>query len=318
MFFPYCYTVCFSYCYFCWGNDVGLQDWKAGRGAVGTLQPKFQPDADLSDISQPRMPSLKICTMTPDGHLTLPQDIRDRWLSDPVRRNFPNIGNISNSMLGFCWWKLFSIHGLKLVPSKTLIGEFDWKTLTAFLHPVRLVLLHQPWMQSRSIWGRTSNNQESLSRWLQMRFRLPVQQQCLQKSSRRNTQLQQRRLLWQLVGPLWLVLLWRHNALWWALPKSCSQGLLLMELGRCSTMQGEAGFLIVQRSGLFSKFFPPKHTLFFESSYFTFCSVLKVFYQYVGLAGFHGSLFVIDYLNTSICVFRHPQIPYVQNINHHV
>lgn len=50
----------------------------------GTTQ-KYNPDADLSNIHQPKPPTLKMCTMTAGGHLTIPEQERKKWLSDPVR-----------------------------------------------------------------------------------------------------------------------------------------------------------------------------------------------------------------------------------------
>ena len=61
-----------------------LQDWKAAHGLVGKMAPKFTSTADLSAISEPRQPTLKICTMV-NGHLSIPNEIRERWLQDPLR-----------------------------------------------------------------------------------------------------------------------------------------------------------------------------------------------------------------------------------------
>lgn len=62
-----------------------FQEWKAGQGQMGLLTPKYQPEADLSGQTVPRLPALKICNMDASGNLEIPQDIRDKWISDPVR-----------------------------------------------------------------------------------------------------------------------------------------------------------------------------------------------------------------------------------------
>lgn len=61
------------------------QEWKEGRGIMGTMAPKFQKEPDLSTLTTPRPPSLRLCRMTPSGHLEIPRDVRQKWLNDPVR-----------------------------------------------------------------------------------------------------------------------------------------------------------------------------------------------------------------------------------------
>ncbi|CAK9073577.1 unnamed protein product, partial [Durusdinium trenchii] len=60
-------------------------EWKAGRGLMGNVQPKFVKDADVGELQAPKRPVLKMCTMQESGFLEIPRDIRDRWLQDPVR-----------------------------------------------------------------------------------------------------------------------------------------------------------------------------------------------------------------------------------------
>ncbi|CAK9077334.1 unnamed protein product [Durusdinium trenchii] len=67
-------------------KDKLLEEWKAGQGQMGLLTPKYQPEADLSGQTVPRLPALKICNMDASGNLEIPQDIRDKWISDPVRK----------------------------------------------------------------------------------------------------------------------------------------------------------------------------------------------------------------------------------------
>lgn len=64
-----------------------LEEWKQGRGQIGAMQPKYQENADLSDKQPPRTPQFKLCQMNDAGHLTIPTQVRDKWLQDPVRSN---------------------------------------------------------------------------------------------------------------------------------------------------------------------------------------------------------------------------------------
>lgn len=73
-----------GFCWFCSLKDA-RQEWKEGRGIMGTMAPKFQKEPDLSTLSTPRPPSLRLCRMTPSGHLEIPRDVRQKWLNDPVR-----------------------------------------------------------------------------------------------------------------------------------------------------------------------------------------------------------------------------------------
>lgn len=67
------------------------EEWKTGTGLMGSMAPKFQKEPDLSDVMEPRLPVMKLCKLSPSGHLEIPRDVRDKWLGDPVRRNlFPN------------------------------------------------------------------------------------------------------------------------------------------------------------------------------------------------------------------------------------
>lgn len=68
-----------------WLRHPALEDWKKGRGIIGTMSPKFVPEADLADLVEPKRPVLKLCTMTGDGNLIIPEPERKKWLADPVR-----------------------------------------------------------------------------------------------------------------------------------------------------------------------------------------------------------------------------------------
>lgn len=52
---------------------------------MGTLQPKYMAEPDLSAITPATMPTLKLCTMAPNGHLQIPPALRAKWLQDPIR-----------------------------------------------------------------------------------------------------------------------------------------------------------------------------------------------------------------------------------------
>ena len=69
----------------CMYHPISLQEWKANKGLIANMSPKFIPDADLSDLLEPRKPVMKLCTMTADGNLQIPEAERKRWLTDPVR-----------------------------------------------------------------------------------------------------------------------------------------------------------------------------------------------------------------------------------------
>ena len=66
--------------------ETALKDWKSGHGLLGKMQPKYNPTADMSSLSEPRLPTLKVCKMV-NGHLSIPLEIRERWLKDPIRSN---------------------------------------------------------------------------------------------------------------------------------------------------------------------------------------------------------------------------------------
>ncbi|CAJ1459882.1 unnamed protein product, partial [Effrenium voratum] len=38
--------------------------------------------ADLSELTHPRQPALKLCTMSANGHLNIPREVRDKWLQE--------------------------------------------------------------------------------------------------------------------------------------------------------------------------------------------------------------------------------------------
>ncbi|CAK9111498.1 Uncharacterized protein SCF082_LOCUS51755 [Durusdinium trenchii] len=73
-------------------KDKLLEEWKAARGQIGLMTPKFQPEADLSTVANSRMPQLKLCQMSDNGHLTIPKEVRDKWLMDPAQDENVDLG----------------------------------------------------------------------------------------------------------------------------------------------------------------------------------------------------------------------------------
>ena len=104
-----------------------LKEWKQSRGLIASMQPKFVPDADLSDVLDPKRPSLKLCTMTDSGNIQIPDSERKRWLNDPVRSNL--IKHLTR------FWHVsvsFQIlfRSFVLAITKTRVGANAWRTLT--------------------------------------------------------------------------------------------------------------------------------------------------------------------------------------------
>ena len=87
--------------FFCSLKDA-RQEWKEGRGIMGTMAPKFQKEPDLSSLSTPRPPSLRLCKMTASGHLEIPRDVRQKWLNDPVR-------SVSDFEVEGQFWQFFHV-----------------------------------------------------------------------------------------------------------------------------------------------------------------------------------------------------------------
>ncbi|CAE7889335.1 unnamed protein product [Symbiodinium microadriaticum] len=64
-----------------------LTDWKAGRGVMKTASVKYDPNPEgIIDAALTAVPDMKICKFnSATGEMTLPLDVRDKWLRDPVR-----------------------------------------------------------------------------------------------------------------------------------------------------------------------------------------------------------------------------------------
>ena len=82
------------------------------------MTPKFQPEADLSTVANSRMPQLKLCQMSDNGHLTIPKEVRDKWLMDPVRRYLAYYCALN----GFCLLCMFCVFGSSFVSQ-----DPDWR-----------------------------------------------------------------------------------------------------------------------------------------------------------------------------------------------
>lgn len=116
------------------------KEWKTGRGFVGAMQPKFSPEPDVSDIREPVRPGLKLCTMSADGHLSIPRAERDKWLADPVRSCLAETASFRFSPVIYLLLK----HIIQMIcrSSQTRIGELDWPISTAF----SVQLAHRMWL----------------------------------------------------------------------------------------------------------------------------------------------------------------------------
>ena len=132
------------FCCFCSLKDA-RQEWKEGRGIMGTMAPKFQKEPDLSTLTTPRPPSLRLCKMTPSGHLEIPRDVRQKWLNDPVRSVsdkkmksslavFPCFSPFHTGYVVFnmCFSSSFFV-GSFATSTKTLIGVCGWRISIQFL-----------------------------------------------------------------------------------------------------------------------------------------------------------------------------------------
>ncbi|CAJ1431871.1 unnamed protein product, partial [Effrenium voratum] len=59
-------------------HHLGIADLsKVGRMAAPEIN-----EADLSELTHPRQPALKLCTMSANGHLNIPREVRDKWLQE--------------------------------------------------------------------------------------------------------------------------------------------------------------------------------------------------------------------------------------------
>ncbi|CAJ1408389.1 unnamed protein product [Effrenium voratum] len=68
-------------------KDKLVQDWKFSRGIMSTVRPKYVEDPDPASLDAgPRAPPMKMCIFdAKSGQLTLPRDVREKWLGDPMR-----------------------------------------------------------------------------------------------------------------------------------------------------------------------------------------------------------------------------------------
>ena len=105
---------------------VNLQEWKGGTGLMGAFSPKFCPEPDQSALMVPRMPELKLCRMVGNGHLEIPQEVRAKWLGDPVRSTWVRYQNrvsipfsILKGLKGICCLVEFNFC--------VLIQDPDWR-----------------------------------------------------------------------------------------------------------------------------------------------------------------------------------------------
>ena len=72
-----------------------MQDWKKTQGLM-IMKPQVTASADFSGITEPKRPSLKLCSMTEGGNLEIPRPIRDKFLSDPIRSHLDYCSEIDS------------------------------------------------------------------------------------------------------------------------------------------------------------------------------------------------------------------------------
>ena len=236
-----------------------LQEWKQGRGQIGLMQPKFQEKADMSDQTQPRAPQMKLCQMNENGHLSIPKDVREKWLNDPVRRSlicwmstclccfFSCLGS---SLMLMIWWVIWCL----VFSSKILIGESVWRTLTRSLHlqMKQADLSHGKQMQIGT-WPRKSRNLLWVLGW-----HVRPRQSFQKKSSSPSIPVLMPHLLWTWVST--------SHAMWW-LGRSSSQVPRRFSFPVCSQRRPnrfsctlvEVGFQNQQRSLWFKQKFSVFH-----------------------------------------------------------
>ncbi|CAK9072441.1 Uncharacterized protein SCF082_LOCUS35627 [Durusdinium trenchii] len=106
--------------------NVQMLEWKGGTGLTGAFSPKFCPEPDQSALMVPRMPELKLCRMVGNGHLEIPQEVRAKWLGDPVRSTWVRYQNrvsipfsILKGLKGICCLVEFNFC--------VLIQDPDWR-----------------------------------------------------------------------------------------------------------------------------------------------------------------------------------------------
>ena len=87
------------------------------------MQPKFTSEPDVSEIREPVRPALKLCTMSADGHLSIPRAERDKWLADPIRSCLAQISRFRfpSDFISFC----------NIIAKTAFISDPDWRTRLA-------------------------------------------------------------------------------------------------------------------------------------------------------------------------------------------
>lgn len=108
-----------------------MQDWKKTQGLM-IMKPQFTASADFSGITEPKRPSLKLCSMTEGGNLEIPRPIRDKFLSDPIRSHLDYCSEIDS----LYWFSsIYSLYINNLVvlfrSSAVRISDPDWRVRLA-------------------------------------------------------------------------------------------------------------------------------------------------------------------------------------------
>lgn len=238
------------------------QEWKEGRGIMGTMAPKFQKEPDLSTLTTPRPPSLRLCRMTPSGHLEIPRDVRQKWLNDPVRSVldkkmksslavFPCFSPFHTGYVVFniCFSSSFFVGSLP-TSTKTLIGVCGWRISIQFLLQLLVIQKLQHHSPSRKMLKGTCQMMQLAFQLQQLH--LFVNHPPWPKLSSSLNFLAKSQLWWH-----WAWVLGKlSHAIWWTTRPSWVQAATLEYLEQpprthdpCSCMQEALGSQIRPRWG---------------------------------------------------------------------
>lgn len=133
------------------------------------MQPKFVPEPDVSDIREPVRPPLKLCTMSADGILAIPNAEREKWLADPVRRCLDHV--IIVFMFVFFGWQYVIMLCFSCFVG---IQDPDWRTRLANFDAVFSPAASGQQQQQQAAAANTSTAEVDLATPVVQ----PVQSQC--------------------------------------------------------------------------------------------------------------------------------------------
>ncbi|CAK9069242.1 Uncharacterized protein SCF082_LOCUS34716, partial [Durusdinium trenchii] len=67
-------------------QESAYLDWKNARGHMANTTPKFGAEPDVTEITTPTRPTLKLRAMSADGHLQIPEAVRKKTLTPSLSR----------------------------------------------------------------------------------------------------------------------------------------------------------------------------------------------------------------------------------------